>query len=522
MPQDRRFMQDIALFLKTETYVLQNTSLTQKESITQILNRKSGQNKDRYNDLLRQARDLIKGAVLYASGVKLDIKGEDARQRLERGFEELVDYTYPNLGMLHDVSYTDSEIGSYLRPKGQGLLESLGEAESEVLQFILNNKNQGQRTTVKGLLEQFTRKPYGWYQAAVLCNLAGLCGRGKVEIRMEGDSLEGDDLERALLNSRLQGNLVVEPLADFTASQFRQLKNAFEGLFHKAAVSGDARALVKETNEALKKLVDELRGLCGQSDEFPFLRVLQQPLQAFSDCQDKPQQWYFDAFVQQKSGFSQILEDVVNHIREFMGGTQKDIYREARLFIKDHRANLDYIEGDEASGIESILDSDDCFKGGKMREVKGLLETLKANVAKMLEAELSKASQKIEEMRQDLVQLDEYAKLDGELQAKMNARFDDLAATIGREKHIPLIKDKVRIFEETDYKGIVKEALTHGQPSVDSEVGVQPAVQVVSIKETKVPFAKKMLSDEADVEGYTQSMRDALLSEIHKGKRIML
>jgi hypothetical protein len=38
----------------------------------------------------------------------------------------------------------------------------------------------------------------------------------------------------------------------------------------------------------------------------------------------------------------------------------------------------------------------------------------------------------------------------------------------------------------------------------------------------KVPFEKAWLADETDVDRYLQSMREALLEEIRKGRRIQI
>ena len=65
----------------------------------------------------------------------------------------------------------------------------LAESEQELLAFIQSAINRsGVRTTLKTLLEKFERKPYGWNYASVLCTLANLCARGKVEVRADGKS----------------------------------------------------------------------------------------------------------------------------------------------------------------------------------------------------------------------------------------------------------------------------------------------------------------------------------------------
>ena len=131
-------------------------------------------------------------------GSPLDIGGENAQARVIKGFQELITRVYPNLRMLQGITYSENDIGKYVRLADQNTLSDdltpMSEAETEVLSFIQGNNRSGVRTTIKSLLEQFQRKPYGWYYAAVLCILAKLCARGKVEIRKDGDVLEDSEL----------------------------------------------------------------------------------------------------------------------------------------------------------------------------------------------------------------------------------------------------------------------------------------------------------------------------------------
>jgi hypothetical protein len=142
-------------------------------------------------------------------------------------------------------------VRTLLTQKGGSLLSvdsaSLSEAEQEVLAFIQSNNRSGVRTTLKSLIERFERKPYGWYYAAILCILASLCVRGKVEVRIDSHLLEDDELEKALLNSHAHGNVMLQPQVEFTASQVRGLKAFFEDFFDTSPQSNEAKALGKET-----------------------------------------------------------------------------------------------------------------------------------------------------------------------------------------------------------------------------------------------------------------------------------
>src|SRR5690606_12898686 len=178
--------------------------------------------------------------------------------------------------------YTDTDIGKYLKQSQDALIgndaTSLTEAEQELLAFIQSNAKNGVRTTVKNLLEKFERKPYGWYYAAILCNLALLFARGKLEARQNSNPLEGDALEKALLNTNAHASLVLEPQVEFTASQVRHLKDFFADFFNRPARANDAKALAMETIEAIKALELELTDLHGRKAQYPCLFALEDVL----------------------------------------------------------------------------------------------------------------------------------------------------------------------------------------------------------------------------------------------------
>jgi hypothetical protein len=108
---------------------------------------------------------------------------------------------------------------------------------------------------------------------------------------------------------------------------------------------------------------------------------------------------------------------------------------------------------------------------------------------------------------------------------------------------IAVIRDTLRRFEETEYQRLLSRMTTWAQPTPEPErtpeaetdgeqAGVispaqsQPRdptpIQYVPSRSVRVSFDKAWLADESDVERYLKSMREALLDEIRKGKRIQI
>ncbi|MNV17063.1 hypothetical protein D3C71_1078440 [compost metagenome] len=408
--------------------------------------------------------------------------------------------------------------------------------------FIQSNNRGGVRTTLKNLLEKFERKPYGWYYAAVLCTLANLCARGKVEVRTDGNLLEEDELERALRNSHGHGNVVLEPQVEFSASQVRTLKEFFEDFFDAPPGAGEAKALGKETGTAFQELTHQLTPLAAQASQYPFLNALTPVLEKLKELTGKPYTWYLTELTRQEDALLDMKESVIDPVRKFMSGPQKGIFDNARKFVQNQEPNFAYIEGDETARVVASLTDPECFKGNRMQQVKTQVETLQEKVTAQIEAEIAKAKETVAALKGRLCGMTEFSALNGEQQEQITRPFNEFNAAIERQKLIAVIRDTLRRFEESDYQRLLSQMTSWAQPAPTPEPAPKPGqtatpdegtkptspakpeprIEYVPSRSVKVSFDKAWLADEADVERYLESMREALLDEIRKGKRIQI
>lgn len=546
MPADDRLVRDLLMYKRTGKYIQQNISITQKESVKRILTDKGFQNRERFGELQQQVQKLIGKARLIVAGGDVEVSGEDAQSKVFKGFQELIQRTYPNLRMLRGISYTENDIPKCLKQSEEGLFGNdaiaISEAEQEVLAFIQSNSRGGVRTTLKNLMERFERKPYGWYFAAVLCTLAKLCARGKVEVRTDSNLLEGDELERALRNTHSHGNVVLEPQVEFTASQVRALKEFYEDFFDEPPRAAEAKALGMETGAALQELGRQLTPLAAQVAQYPFLNALVPVIEKLKEITGKPYAWYLTELVRQEDALFDIKEGVIDPIRKFMNGPQKEIFDKARIFVQSQEPNFAYIEYEEAANVVGCLTDPECFKGNCMQQVKTQVETLQERVTAQIEAEIAKAKETVAALKGRLCGMAEFGALNSEQQEKINRPFNEFNAAIERRKLIAVIRDTLRRFEESDYQRQLSQLTTLAQSAptckhapepggtAPTDEGAKPTppakpeprIEYVPSRSVKVSFDKAWLANEADVDRYLESMRKALLEEIRKGKRIQI
>lgn len=535
IPVDELLVRNISMYKKTEKYIRQNTSIAQPEARKRILHHKGSQNREREAELKQHVQGLMSKAKLFAAGEEVETNSSDAQTRILDGFRDLVSRAYPHRRMLRGVSYTENDIAKYLDHSQQGLYGNddtgLAESEQEILAFIQSNNRGGIRTTLKNLLENFERKPYGWDYAAVLCTLAKLCARGKVEVRMDGNLLDDTELEQTLRNSRGHGNTVLEPQIEFTASEVRTLKEFFEDFFDAPPQTSEAKALGKETGAALRNLANELTPLADQASQYPFLSALTPVVEELKELTGKPYSWYLTDLVRQKDALLSRKEDVIDPIRKFMDGPQKAIFDNARRFVQIQEPNLIYIEGDEAAQVNALLNNPECFKGDHMQQVNTHIEALQSKIGAEIEAEIAKAKETITNLKSCLCDTDEFGKLNSEQQEHITLPFDEFNDWIAGQNLIAVIRDKVRLFEDKDYPRQLAQLTTWMQPGPAPAVANTPEAgqitepkspEYVSRHELRVAFEQAWLADEDDVDHYLKSMRAALLDEIRKGKRIQV
>ena len=544
MPPDDHLVRDLLTYKRTEKYIQQNLSISQQDTVKRILSDKGFYNQQRHRELLQQVSNLLRSAGLFVAGSKVDIGDGDAQTRIIEGFQELVIRTYPNMKMLPGINYVEADIARILRRSGDGLFGDDAalstESENELLAHIKRNEDQVVRTTHKILLEKFERKPYGWPYAAVLCTIAKLCARGKVEASTDSNSLDGNKLEQALRNTRLQGNIVLVPQVEFTHAQLRAFIEFHENFLDKPPHANEAKALVQEFKDAMQVLIDEVSSLADRSSQYPFLHALTPVLKNLKELNGKPFPWYLTDFVEQRATLLNMKIGIIDPVRAFMNGPQKAIFDSARHFVQAQESNFAYIAGDSSAQIKRSLNDSDCYKNNRIQEVKTWVEMLRAQLAKQVDEERTRAKADLSTLMKRLCAMPEFSELNKEQQEQVTLQFDKFAASIEHEELIAVIHDSLRRFEEIAYPRLLSQMTVWAQPETVTEhisdtdnlkttdeapsmpTVAEPRIEFVSSRVLRVPFDKPCLADESDVDRYLESMREAFLTEINKGKRIQI
>jgi hypothetical protein len=224
-------------------------------------------------------------------------------------------------------------------------------------------------------------------------------------------------------------------------------------------------------------------------------------------------------------------ESTVDPIRRFMTGPNRDLYSDARRFLRDQVENLAYVQTDAAEKIRNLIMDPACYKGNCMQQIKATLEELKAGIATQLNKEAEKAAAIIEALRDRTLAMQEFKTLKANQQQELRQVFEHKLDEVNGQRLIAALRDIPRRFEDENYPRFLEKMEFWNRSSSGDSNYPQPSDQgkgkiadpsYVPVRSVFVKFEKAWLADESDVDRYLDSIREALLAEIRKGKRIQI
>ena len=531
---DVRFIRDLTLFRQTDKFIRQSRSGSPQPGRDRIILEKGEQNGRRAKDLELRLRKLMAAARLFVRGDELDIGGDDPQERVVKAFQALVDKVYVNLPMLRGVNYVEADIAKAASPTSTLFGEAgtgLTEAEQDVLNHIQSQARNGVKVSAKYLTERFGAKPYGWPTVATLCLTASLSGKGKCEARSDGTPLEGAELARALNNSHMLGNILLTPQLEFTSSQIRAAKDLYKELFGLPADGSDARVLGGEWAESIRKLADELNRLVTDNYKYPFVAALEPLRDQVVAMVGKPAAWYITEPVKQEDALLNAKEDILDKIRSFLGGAQREIYDDVRDFLQAQEANIGYVDAAAGEKLRAALRDPDCYKGTAIQALKADLYALKDKVELDVLKERKAVIAAVDECADKVAQTAEFQALTPEQQDKIRRSVASHKAGLDAVTMIPILRDRANGARSGLMQQMLADIARMAQPPApapaDPGMKERPAPaprppSYVNASDIKVAYPRPYLAEEADVDQYVNELRKTLMAEIAAGKKVIV
>lgn len=524
LPADERIVKDARLYLKTEKYIRQNNSTSNKDAVKRILYDKGQQNAERKRNLIQIMKVLLGDSRVYLNGTEHKVgTTADGKTKVINAFQDLIKLAYSSLKILGSSQYSEDTIKSIIRSKQDDLFgtddQTMSEAEQEIYNLIVRRKKQSDRTSLNDLKELFSKKPYGWYQNAIFTVAAKLYKRGKIEAKQDSNLLTDEDFLSNLLNNRTFSNTLLEPQVDFDARFVKKLKDVYQELFDEACSLNDARDIANTFKNKCKNEARELNQLIGNKSNYPFLSSLE-PLR---DLVEQLSDMDYNLIITNVNDYENELldhkEGVLDPIRKFWNGEQKKIFDSINTYLTGDQSNFEYIDSLELAVLQQVHKNPEPFTGSTMKDAKEAMESLREKLSAKIEEERKETLDAVKSNIAKIEEREDFKKLEDAQKRDVLNTLNDMIAKTYSQRYIAQLR-QYRVEAHNYYtNGLnrIQELLTPKDMEVD-----EPKVHYIKQSNIRISFDKSELKSTEDVEEYVEALKVELLRQIKENRRITL
>lgn len=529
LPNDEHLLMDVRMYLKTDRYIKQAQSTTNKDNIKRILFEKAQQNTQRRNTLVTILRRMLGEADVYMNGMKQPMSNSsDGKNKLVLAFQNLVKLAYPNLRMLGTTVYSEETIKTIIKDQQDVLfgndVTAISEAESEVLNIIQRRKKQSDRTSLSDLKDHFSRRPYGWYQNAIWSIAARLYKRSRIELRQDSNLLDNDDALNAFLNNRLYGNTLLEPQIDIDPKLIKELATVYGEFFDESCPAKEAKEVALAFKDRLKDVQVWLNQVLVSKDTYPFLNVLIKPTELLEKLSKKEYTYFLTNVRDFEDDLLDSKEQFIDPIKRFWNGEQKKIYDSIRIFLSGNQSNLDYVTGEELDVLRSVIEHPKPYTGDIIRDAKTAKDSLTKKVLSQIEEERAFTANAIENAINRIQMHDDFKSLNESNQQALLKPFQDELKKLKDQRFIANMRDIRTIVMGQMLQKQLNEMVRLANPAKQETESTfkEPTVHYRNLNSVKVTFPKNELQTLEDVEAYVKALKTKLSELINDNKRISL
>jgi len=529
LPDDDRLLRDLKLWLQTQKYITNNLKTGLPETRQRILRDKSEQNRERRRLINDRVKDALCKARMVLNGSDLVHSSSDPRNRIAKGFQDLVRYSFPSLRMIRK-QFTESDLQTVLSTPADDFFKAddgtLGEAEQEILLRLQQERSRGVRNTVADLLTFLEKRPYGWPQIATQCLIARLFMRGKLELRQGANLLSAQEAGDALSNNRQFSQTIVTLQEQFDAAAVAKLKTLHRDFFDQANPGSDAKDVAQQFQASAKDEAAKLEILASHGATYPFLSALVPVVKDLRALADREWSHCFKDFSSFENKLLDAKEAVIDPLKQFYSGAKKQIYDDVVTCLRDEEPNIADVTGTEFVELKQLIASATPHKGNALQQAKPKVEVLRAKIAAIVKAAREQATAAIEQASASVRTTTEFSRLSAEQQQTILEPFTTATTSVMAERLVPVIRQ----IANRASQDLLPAQLQHvsefvaAQRKKAGEVPPDGDIPLAYVAARRIPvsFAKTVIETEADLDAYLVAVRAAYAAELKARKRITL
>lgn len=518
-----------------------NNSASMSAALAEIMSKKSAEHSERMKRAEDIIRQVLRTAPIYLNGTRLDIKEKDGRDRLTDALKEMVKQDYYKLGL---VSYFYNDQKSVLEVLDENADSMLGNdlshdsnlaAYNEIFEKVKNDKILGRKITVKGLIDFFSKKPYGWREIDVLGMIATLWKKSTLQIVIHENVVDVKD--RMFKNDFVRKNgldtMVIRLQEKIDDSVLYQVKKIMLDVYGENLPLDEAKLKdgVRSFFERKRNFLSDLKMKYGA--EYAGSRIASEIYRDFDAIlRSSDPLTIFQEIISRKDSLLDRAEEL-EQLESFYkaGSNQQQNYKDAAAIADWYHDNFMLNDLSDLQNvvekINEILSLEMPF--ARMTELANLVFKARDIKDRILKDKCEKTKKSLEKDR-DAINKEMREAVELELTEEQKQRIRDKADEMNRtydswldslhptttnmEAYITSSQNSLSKFKE-----FIAKIITEQATGADSFKPVRSKrVRVIEC----IPVANKKIKTQEDIEKVVKAIREKLVSELCENDEIDL
>ena len=549
LPDDKAFIDEIRSALKIEKYLRLNTSNTVTK-FEQIKEAKRVEMRERNGNARIFLEQSLRSADIYTNGDKLQIGAKDISARINDAMGKLVNTTFHKLSYI-DTAMGEANVRSVLKGTNNSQISLDGATQipnklalNDVLDFISMNSQRHAKTSMKSIMERFTKPPYGFIEDDVQWLIAKLFKDGDVAFFVNNDVVtlltkSEDEVYRYLSRKEYLEKLLTEKREKANDKQKKAVREVMKELFNVTPSSDEDDSILKSFQQYAAHLKNDLEKLeihYKNEPSYPGKNVVKDGKTLLLNLLTiQYSSEFFKTADEKQDDLLNFAEDY-EPVKSFFKGDQIDIWNRSLKLIKIYDDSKTFIVNSEiemvVGEIKAIMKKSAPYS--EIRKIPDFLDRYTELYGSLLTEMEKPIFASIKEARKRVIEELENKECKESLTTKITERFDELhkkaesCNNVATLQNIKVEADalKVRLLNEiseAEAKIIAaRKPVTPVNPPAAGGVVDPPGKYVVPKAKAQKTISIKSINSEAtwrieteaDVERYVEVLKTKLKQSI--------
>lgn len=519
--------------MKVRKYVKQRNVSQLPKSVQDIIRNHQDEATKYEASAEEDLRKAIIDAEFYVDGEHIEIKGGDAKNKLDQALEYLVTHVYSELSLITKNAETDADVLAVLRGDHlNGVIEGMEEnhdAAVRMEEYLEMQDRKKLPTSMADVQSRYQAIPYGWKEIDIAVVAAMLIYDQKVTIKYAGETIQpGNPKLPDMLRKKSEiGKTIISKRQVITATKMRSVKELLREYFDVMDVPDDEDGLVNfivQKFEAQKAHYEELNKRY-EGHKYPDHALVLEALRLMDSVlsQRKDNIALIDRLLKEEGALLDSMDDLLD-IEGFFKN-QVQVFDEAVRMERNLKNDLSYLQKEEAANkalnqirLITVVDAEKSSVYKRIPELNGLMDTVREGHGRLLDAKRAEISEIIRQCLEEIhvtgsdhaacIRLLKEADTYFSQQKGRVAELESLQLLDGLVPQLWAYKD-----ETVERMEALKKPVEPVKPVVTPVSGA-PAAPAKPKKVIKTvyrqQFPSKILESQEDIDAYVERMRSYL------------